>query len=399
MKTSIEFFQPTRIVIADGVIGLLPEYCNAHGKRVLIIYSAELKVAANDVIALLVGASFDVIDFMQTDPEPTCALIDVLATEFKDRLPNSIVGLGGGSAIDLAKALSIALTNPGGIWMYANLSNRPPLPIVTPPIPLYAIPTTSGTGAEVTPYSVLTNEETFQKGTIQNPAIFPRVALIDPRYCLSMPPSLTASTGIDALAHALEASLNTSKPSPFAEVFGTKAINLILEWLPAAYKNGHNIEARRHLALASCMAGIAISHRGTTAAHAIAEPLGALTKLPHSVSVAVATLPVLRATLRQTPTPLADIAKRVLAQSIDNSSEGNLAEDFYQKIDFLMGSVGMKLTLRNLLPTDIIERQVPKLVDNIITFKSRPLKQHPVEFNRHSLELIVADMLNQDNSI
>ena len=135
--------------------------------------------------------------------------------------------MGGGSVIDMAKSLSIALTNPEPIWEYANLSYRPPKILTEKTIPVIAIPTTSGTGSEVTPYAVLSNIKKNQKGTIQQSEIFPRAAFEFPEFMISMPKELTASTGIDAFAHALESYMNISKQSPISEMLSIEAMKII----------------------------------------------------------------------------------------------------------------------------------------------------------------------------
>ena len=130
--------------------------------------------------------------------------------------------------------------------------------------------------------------------------LFPKAAFLDPNFTRTMPPELTAATGIDAFMHAFESFINISKYSPVAEWAAREAMSIIYQTLPKVYKNLDNLELRLEMGWASTLAGIAISHRGTTAIHAIAEPLGAITHIPHSVAVAICTLPVLKYTWSKT---------------------------------------------------------------------------------------------------
>ena len=257
---------------------------------------------------------------------------------------------------------------------------------------MIAIPTTSGTGAEVTPYAVLTKEDTFQKGTIQERAIFPRVAILDPEFMITLPTLFTASTGIDAFAHALEASINISKNSPAAETFGHSAMRIILKWLPIAVDEPENIKARMKMAWASCLSGMAIAHRGTTTAHSIAEPLGGLTHIQHGLGVSMSTLPVMRHTINKDPKCLARLNSIVLGISLNNKRAA--AENFLDKMEDMFNSVNLNKCVKDFLPNEKCKDLEQKLIDNILKFKFRPLLQHPIEFDGKSLKPIIHEIVN-----
>jgi len=395
--SSFGFSLPTKVIVEKGVVSHLPAICREYGSKVLFVYSVDLKEMAGQVKELLQSEGFSVTDFEQKLPESTCDFIDAATKTLANNSFDLVVGLGGGSAIDLAKAFAISLTQAEGIWMYANLSNRPPLPLDAPVLPVVAIPTTSGTGSEVTPYAVLTKEDTQQKGTIQEPSIFPKAALIDPEYTASMPPALTASTGMDAFAHALEATINISKVAPMAELFGKAAMKLIFQWLPKAYTDGSDLVARQQMAYAATLAGMAISHRGTTTAHAIAEPLGALTHIPHGTGVTISTVPVLRYSLPRAASSLAPLWREVLGKdALEN--EVVEATAFVDSVENLISSVGLNKTVRDLLGPEKCEGLSELLVRNILEFKFRPLKQHPVEFTEADLLPIANTIVFGDNT-
>jgi len=384
---------PTRIYAGSESLNNLPELCKGYGTEILLVTSKELSYALKEVLACFEKTKFSITTFSLKSEEPTCLFIDASASQLAPKRFDCIIGLGGGSAIDMAKALSISLTHTESIWMYANLSNRPALPLTNNLIPIIAIPTTAGTGSEVTPYAVLTNSETKQKGTIQETAIFPKAAILEPKFTESMPPELTASTGIDAFTHALESYLNISKYSPVTEWAGKESIRLIFENLKAAYDNPDDLHRRMNMAWASTLAGIAIAHRGTTAIHAIAEPLGALTHLPHGHAVSISTLPVLKHTLKAAASKFSDLYKSIFTNITLEKKESYYAEAFVDEVQKLIASVNMDKTASDSLPHEIIKNLGTDLLENVINYKFRPIKQHPIEFNENSLKSIINEIV------
>src|SRR4030095_8647174 len=218
---------PTRLYCGVDSTKSIAEVCQNLGSKPLLVTARELVQAHERILSCLDEMGCTISTVYLDSPEPTCAFIDSLAQELRPKQYDCIIGLGGGSAIDTAKSLSIALTHTDPIWLYANLPNRPPLGLKNRLLPIVAIPTTSGTGAEVTPYAVLTNSETLQKGTIQQSEIFPYAGIVDPVLTQTMPLELTAATASDAFAHALESQLNISKFSPVSDWAGREALRLI----------------------------------------------------------------------------------------------------------------------------------------------------------------------------
>jgi len=389
---SFGFKLPTEIISGIGAAKDLPNVSKRFGEKPLFVYPAQLASLAETYLQLLRNEGGDVVSLEQAVAEPTIDYIDEAAGRLKGQGIDLVIGFGGGSAMDLAKSLAIALTQAEGIWMYANLSNRPPLPLEGDVLPVITVPTTSGTGAEVTPYAVLTKPDTQQKGTVQEPAIFPKVAIIDAELMVGMPSELTASTGMDAFAHALEATINISKAAPMAELFGKEAMKLAFANLEGAIAEPESLEYRQNMALAAVLAGMAISHRGTTTAHAIAEPLGALTHIPHGVGVTISTVPVLRHTVSKAPEGLARLWREVcFGEQLTTTAEE--ASAFIDKVEDLIEAVAMNKTVVDILGLDACKGLDEKLIASITQFKFRPLKQHPVEFDGVSLGPIVRDIV------
>lgn len=391
---NFEFHLPVSLYFGVDSLQKIPQICRQYGTNVLLVTAIDLKQIEKEIIPILEQANFLIDKFYLDSPEPTCVFIDLSAKELATKNYDCIIGLGGGSAIDMAKSLSIALTNPEQIWAYANLSTRPPKPIKNKTIPIIAIPTTAGTGSEVTPYAVLTNPETNQKGTIQEVEIFPKVAIIDPNLMISMPTELTTSTGIDAFAHALESCLNISKSSPVSELVGVEAMRLIFQFLPQVLQQPSSLTYRTNMALASTLAGIAIAHRGTTTAHAIAETLGGLTKIPHGHCVTISTLPTLKMTVKKTKDKFAAFYDLLNWKNEKNLTNNEKAEYFVLKVEELIKEINMERNVRYY--DKKTEGLNEKLLNHMLQNKFRPLNQHIVQFSREELLTIINEIIGDD---
>lgn len=388
--SDFEFNLPVPIYFGIDSTQQLPEICKKFGTKILLVTSKEISHIEKKVLSILEQSKFLIDKFYLNSSEPSCSFIDSATKELFPKKFDCIIGLGGGSVMDIAKSLSISLTNTDQIWMYANLSYRQPKPILNQTIPVVSIPTTAGTGSEVTPYAVLTNSEINQKGTIQDVAIFSKAAIIDPSIMTSMPNQLTASTAMDAFAHGLESCMNISKKSPISELTGIESMKIIFQYLPEVLKNPTNLELRTKLSWASTLAGVAITHRGTITAHAIAETMGGLIKIPHGIAVAISTFPVLMATLQSNPESLSSLYDKLFFEDTVKST--------HEKADYLANSVfellekiGLNKHASNY--QDISADLSDKILYNILNFKYRPLRQHPVEFNNETLKKIIEEIV------
>jgi alcohol dehydrogenase class IV len=233
------------------------------GKRVTDLLSKE-------------GIQVDNFDRVLSDPDIACAEASVeTAKKGKYEL---IIGVGGGSSMDIASITSVMLTNPGTIGDYLGTNL-----VKNPGIPTFLLPTTAGTGAEVTPNAILTDTKEKLKKAIVSPYILPRVAIVDPLLTLSMPARVTAFSGLDALTHAVEAYTSVNA-TILTDLFAKEAIGLIGRSLRTAVAKGENLEARYDMAVGSLYAGIALANAGVTAVHALAYPLGGEFNVPHGIA-------------------------------------------------------------------------------------------------------------------
>ncbi|WML31758.1 iron-containing alcohol dehydrogenase [Neobacillus sp. OS1-32] len=254
--------------------------------KVLFVYDQGVKQAGivDKILSYLKDSNIQAIEFSNVVPNPPDTILQEGAELAKSENVEALVAVGGGSSIDAAKAINILVTNPGPINQYDGINT-----VKYPTKPLIAIPTTSGTGSEVTNVTVITDTTRQKKMVIAGRYCGADVALVDPELTIGLPPAITASTGLDALTHAIESYVSNFASVP-SEINSLKAIELIYNNIEEAYKNGSNIGARTNMLLGSMLAGYAFNSALLGVVHAIAHPLSVYCGLPHGVANA-ATLP------------------------------------------------------------------------------------------------------------
>jgi alcohol dehydrogenase len=276
--------QPTRIHFGAGSVKELGTLVQSfHGSKVLLVVDPGLVQAGllNRLTEPLTQAELAVTVYDGVDPEPGLKLADQAYALALEAGCDCVVGAGGGSAMDVAKAVSILLGNGGKAVDYLGLGLIPKLGV-----PKIMVPTSAGTGAEVTFTAVFINEETGSKAGMNGDPLYPDAALLDPELTLSLPSHVTAYTGIDALTHAIE-SYTSIQAHAISEMYAIEAVKLIAQHLPAAYAHGENLEARSGMLMASLLAGKALATAGVGLVHAMAYPLGGMFGIPHGLANAV----------------------------------------------------------------------------------------------------------------
>lgn len=276
--------QPTQIHFGLRSIVNLPQVIRQlGGSKPLVVIDPGLQRAGLGVKITgpldEAGLAFAVFD--KVDPEPGLRLADQAAETARTQACDCAVGVGGGSAMDIAKAAAILLTNGGKAVDYLGLGK-----IRKPGVPKIMVPTSAGTGAEVTFTAVFINEETGSKGGMNGDPLYPDAAILDPELTLSLPPAVTAATGLDALTHALEA-YTSIQAHPVSEMYSLEAIDLICTNIRTAFADGRNLEARSNMLLASLLGGKALAMAGVGLVHAMAYPLGGMFGIPHGLANAV----------------------------------------------------------------------------------------------------------------
>jgi alcohol dehydrogenase len=327
----------TKILFGAGRLAELGQEARTFaGERVLLVTDSGIVAAglADKALEALshVGLESSVFADISANPrDEECCEAAAAAVAFGAQ---AIVGLGGGSALDTAKSAAALATNGGRVKDWED-----PRRLEKDPLPLVAVPTTAGTGSEVTWVAVITDEEHHYKMTLLDPRIAPDVAILDPELTHSLPPRITAATGVDALIHAIEA-YTCKAANPISDALALRAITLIAGALPVAVKEGGNAEARRDMLLASLLAGLAFGNADVGAVHCMGESLGGLYDTPHGVACAVFLPFVLEFNLE------ADLAKhaavaRALGASTAEMTEAEAARSAVEATRALMAEIGI----------------------------------------------------------
>ncbi len=313
-----EFRMPKSVLYGRNSLEKLGEQSKKLGKRAFIVSDTIMEKLGyvESCIKQLNAKGITVSTYNKVNTEPTNIHVLEALSICKEGKCDFIIGIGGGSCIDVAKAIAVLYTNGGEIEDYVQKD----VEIEKDPLPLIAIPTTSGTGSEVTSVVVITNKKTDVKMMIKHPNFTPQVAIIDPILTRSLPPYITAATGVDALCHAIEAYF--SKVSqPLTDVLALSAIESIMKYLRIAYEDGDNMEAREAMMIASLQAGIAFSNASVTLVHGMSRPVGALFHVPHGISNAILLPTVLEYTKAKAVRRLADIGHNLNKDLYSHSDE------------------------------------------------------------------------------
>lgn len=287
---NFSYYMPTRIFFGAGSVKKLSRAPLPAGRGLLITGgSSTTKLGYVDkVCAALAEAGHEMTVYRDVQPNPTIENVRECATIAREQECTFVVGLGGGSSIDTAKAAAVMATNDGDWWDYVYGGSGKGQKIKNQPLPIVAITTTAGTGTEADPWTVVTNGEEKIGGG--NDKTFPTLSIVDPDFMMTVPPHLTAYQGFDALFHACEGYLATIA-SPVSEMYSLKAIELIGKSLPRAVQDGSDAEARADVALANTLAGFVESLSSCTSEHAIEHAMsGFHPKLPHGAGLIMISL-------------------------------------------------------------------------------------------------------------
>jgi alcohol dehydrogenase len=295
-----------RIVHGFGAIQELgDEIKRLKGSRVLVITDPGLKGAGilDAVRQVVEGAGFQCGTFSEVEPDPKVEIVAASLDAAKAFQPDLIVGVGGGSSLDISKVTSVMLTNAGQIDSFFGMELVP-----SPGVPLILIPTTAGTGSEMTSIAVLSDTKNNVKKGIVSEQMFARVVILDPELTLGLPSRITAMTGMDALVHAME-SYTGRRATIFTDTLNLQAIRMIASNLRKAYATGSNRQARENMLYASCLAGMAFSNTQNGLDHALALAIGGRYHLPHGLLTAFISPWVMDYNLMAVPEKFVDIAE------------------------------------------------------------------------------------------
>jgi alcohol dehydrogenase len=330
-----------RVVFGVGAVETLPnEIKRAKGTRVLLVTDPGIKSAGvlDSVASVLARAKVDFSVFAEVEPDPKIEVALAAVEAAKAAGPDLIVGLGGGSSLDISKVTSVLMANAGPIDKYFGMEMVPQAGV-----PLILIPTTAGTGSEMTSICVLSDTKNNVKKGIVSEHMFARAALLDPQLTLALPPRVTAMTGMDALVHAIESFVGV-RASIFTDTLNLKAIRLVAENLRPAYANGANLAARENMLHASCLAGMAFSNTQNGLDHAMALAIGGKFHLPHGLLTAFILPWVMEYNLIAAPQKYIGIAK-AFGERPKRMSQIEAARLSVKAIKSLLDDVGISYRL------------------------------------------------------
>ena len=368
MKT-FSFTGAKKIVFGRGSFSSLPEHITELKiLRPLIVLDKTLAENGfgEKVDGILAKAGIGYVVYDKTAPEPPLELADEGTKLALKKKCDGVIGIGGGSAMDLAKAIAVLAANKGTAEDYLGLNRVP-----GPGLPKIMVPTTAGTGSEVTFTAVFIRKKLKKKEGMNSPYLYPELALLDPELTLSLPPHPTAATGIDALCHAIE-SYTSVNASPMSEMISLEAIRLISDNLRTAVHDGTNIEAREAMLLASLYAGLGLANAGVTAVHSLSYPLGGKYGVSHGLANTIMLPRVMAFNLPGALEKFVDIAE-VMGEIVDDLPLREAAYLAVEAVEALIEDCGIMTTLEEL---EIPESDFPELAKVAMTV-ARPLANNP----------------------
>jgi alcohol dehydrogenase class IV len=378
-----EFSTSSHILFGPGTSAKVPELVVSLGKHALFVTDSRLR--SSSIVGKLLSNGL-AVEVFEVVVEPDIGCIEMATRNIRNSHCDIVIGLGGGSAVDTGKAAAVLANNPGNLLDYLEVVGKG-RSITNPSLPYIAIPTTAGTGSEVTRNAVIAIPDKRIKVSLRSPYMLPKIAVIDPEMTYSMPSSITASTGMDALTQLIEPFVSNS-PTPITDALCRDGIALAASCLHAAYKNGSDTFAREAMALVSLYGGMALANAQLGAVHGMANPIGGMSHAPHG-AVCARLLPLVMETnlrslrLRQPDSPAitryTEIAQ-LLTGNIHASAEDGTA---------WVRALGEELDIRPLTEYGLKPEDYPTVIAQ--SQKANSMKGNPVPLTDAELLSILED--------
>ena len=363
----IDFRMPRSLVLGAGASGQLPDILQKSGVKNILIVTDQGIVKAGlvpTISAPIEAAGIDIAVFDGVEPDPRIEIVAACVSAFKESGAEAVVGLGGGSSIDIAKLVAIMVAHSGQVEDYIGIGKVP-----GPGAPCFALPTTAGTGSEVTPIAILSDTSAHLKKGIVSEYLYPSAAIVDPALMVSAPPSVTGYTGMDALTHAIEAYTNRFAV-PFVDGLALEAIRQTGRYLRRAVTCGIDLDARSGMARAATLGGMCLGSVNTAAVHALAYPLGGTFNVPHGLANTVLLPAVMEFNLPANLDKYALIAE-ALGEETRGLSKREAAQLAIKAVKDLSLDIGIPQGMRHLgIPQDAIPKmaeaamEVTRLMNN-----------------------------------
>jgi alcohol dehydrogenase class IV len=343
---AFNYFQPTEIIFGAGKLNEAGRVASRYGKACLLVTTRSNGSAGGfsaRVTAVLQASGVRVVHFDGVTPNPTTTAVTRGAEMARDAKAELVIGLGGGSSMDAAKAIAVEAAHEGVSWDYLFFKKPP----TERTLPIIAITTTSGTGSQTTPCAVITNPSENDKSALWHPNLYPKAAIVDPELMVSVPPDITAMTGFDAFCHNFEAYISRGT-NPYVETLALTAIRLIVRNLPAAKSDGSNLEAREAMAWADTLGGLAIASGGVTLPHGLGMQIsGHCPRVAHGQALAALYPEFMRFTWEQSIAKFAAVG-RIFNRRLEAASDRVAAEKCCNEINWFLKRIGMWTNLKAL---------------------------------------------------
>lgn len=386
MRTEFEFFSPVKLVTGVGAALHMDQWMKAfEAERILVITGSHV-AKSNAFLKFMDTMKEQGIDFevySKVIPEPPMGMVDELAEYVRSEDFGLVVAVGGGSPMDTAKAVCMLKYNEGSIKDYLFGGSRVPKAVS---LPLICIPTTAGSGSEVTASSVIEDTDNHIKLSCTHPNLLPKIAILDPLMQQDMPPGITAGTGMDAMTHAIEA-YTSKNSSVFSDIYARRAIELLGKHLPKVMEELDNLESRMMMAQASSMAAIAFVNGGLGAVHGISQSMGGVAHTPHGITNAILLPKVMKYNYLGAVEKYADIAS-VLGVDTSGMSLEEAAKAAGEKIARINQQIGIP---DNITCLKVTEEMFPEIVKGTMGY--RLLWMNPVTFTEELAEKILAESI------
>jgi alcohol dehydrogenase class IV len=378
------YYNPVKLVFGEGKLQEAGKYALMYGKKALIVTTGTMFKESGLVDRLqkiLKSSGVSSVYYPEVNANPLNTQIDKGAEIARAGNCKLVIGLGGGSAIDAAKGIAIVLGHKRPIWDFCIGSDVAPITDKT--YPIIAITTTSGTGSECTQWSVITNPDTEEKPGIGSDYTFAKVAIVDPELMATMPPKITASTGFDTLAHAIEA-YTAVLETPITDLCCEQAIRLVGRFLRRAVKNGQDREARNGMAYANSLAGIAISVGIVTVCHGLAHSVGGLSGSTHGETLAAMTPHTMRFSMKAYPDKFRKVA--MFLRDECGAPEQYSLEDSIKEVEVLIKDIGLGAPLSQ---QGLKEKDIERAADGVLRYMGGSITNDPATPKREDLIAII----------
>ncbi len=352
---TITLLQPSRIVFGNGCAAQCADFLIERNLRRILVVSSPSAIKSVSVVLDLLRSNQIEVAIAHVKAEPTISDFEQALQIGKDFQPTAVIGVGGGSPLDVAKLIAALLDgsqNVRDVFGIGKLHARK--------LPLICLPTTAGTGSEVSPNAILLDETDQLKKAVISPHLVPDAAMIDPLLTVSVPYQITAYTGVDALVHCIEAFANRFA-HPTVDLYALQGIRLITNFLERAVKNGTDLEARENVALGSLYGGLCLGPVNTAAVHALAYPLGGEFRIAHGLANSVLLPHVLTFNINTAPERYAEIAA---ALGLEKNSPLEMAKASVQKFSVLSCRCGIPIRLSDL---NIPEEAIPRMAKSAMS--------------------------------